>query len=67
MQGKTGAAHNRSRGDTGMGVREQKPDGINILQHRHTPPQSIRYSNRNMQSEGTGQAPDARKLRLATD
>lgn len=28
MQGKTGAAHNRPRGDTGMAVREQKPESI---------------------------------------
>ena len=59
MQGKTGAAHNRPRGDTGMGVREQKPDGINILQHRHTPPQPMRRisadCNRSKQTEGTVQ------------
>ena len=54
-------------GDTGIAVREQKPAGINTLQHRHTPPQPMRYSDRNMQSEGTGQAPDARKRRLTTD
>lgn len=44
-------------GDTGIAVREQKPAGINTLQHRHTPPQPMRRisadCNRSIQSEGT--------------
>ena len=69
MQGKTGAAHNRPRGDTGMAVREQKPNGINTLQHRHTPPQPLRRisadCNRSIQSEGT--VPNHKHTETAAD